>query len=202
MGVMTEAEAWPRIARPYRSDAEREEWDKVFRVLRVEGEAEREAIKAKLDACVDHYAHARWWHRDDPREGPWRKSMLQCTGEMKELLRAVPYPYDLLDGLFGDLPDAPSGALAMLEQIEKVLLPNGPSPRPAHRPKANYSDLIELVARVAPIYRDRTNKNPAATAGPFMRMMRALLTIAGERPVDNAIRAAIRAYMGKVTGAE
>ena len=195
---MTEGGFPPLRARPYRDAADRAQWEKVFLVLRVEDETEREALRAKLESWVDHYANARGFHRDDGRAGRWRDKALHHTSALVKLLKSAPFPFDE-DPLFDYLdPDVPGKALAMLARIEAALLPNEPpSPRPPHRPKADYSDLEELVARVAPIYRDRTNKNPAATPGPFTRLMRALVIIAGERPVDHAIRTAIRAYVGE-----
>jgi hypothetical protein len=205
MGVMTED--WPPFppltARPYRSDAERAEWDKVFHELRVEGEADREAFKVKLENWVDHYARSRGIGDgyDFEAATSWHKSMLRCAREMIELLQAVPFPFAENSDLFDDfVPDEPSPALVMLLKIEKELAYEPSPPRPAHRPKANYSDLEELVRCVAPIYRARTGRDLTAgnvkggNAGPGVRLMRALLTIAGERPVDNAIQTAIRAY--------
>jgi hypothetical protein len=198
---MTEGEDWPLIARPIRSEAERAEWEKVFRELRVEGEADREAFKAKLENWVHDYALRRGIGYDYEAAGPWHASMLRCAREMIKLLQAVPFPFDENSDLFDAfVPDEPSKALVMLLKIEKELAYEPLPPRPAHRPKANYSDLTELVRRVAPIYRDRTGRDLTAgnvkggTAGPGVRLMRALLTIAGDRPVDNAIQAAIRAY--------
>jgi len=200
MGVMTEGEFLPLIARPYRDAADRARWNKVFRELRAEDEdeAEREALRAKLENWVGSYALARGIGQDYEAAERWLKSMRKHTREMLKLLRAVPFPFDENSDLFDAfVPDEPSPALVMLERIEKELTYEPSPPRPAHRPKADYSDLEELVRRVAPIYHDRTGKSPAATPGPFMRMMRALLIVADDRPVDHAIRTAIRAYMEK-----
>jgi hypothetical protein len=196
------------IARPIRSEAERAEWENVFRELRVEGEADREAIRAELGHWIDDYDSARWWHRDDERAGPWRTAVLQRTRELVELLKSVPFPFDVNSDVFEDGdPDVPSPALVMLSRIEKELS-GEPAPRAAHRPKVDYSDLTELVRRVAPIYRAHTGRDPAAgnlkgggAGGPFVRLMRALITIAGDQPVDHAIQKAVRAYnMNKSIG--
>lgn len=172
-------------------------YEPILKQLKITDPDKQLAVARQLQNAIRSYQHD-WSWATMPEAAKWVRDTRQRTRQLVRLLSNVPFPYDEMPELFG-IPGDPavSPTVEGLRKIEKVLTDYVPVPRLRGRRRTDHRNtnvLIREIERITGVPARAGRRQDGAASGPFVRLMRAVFTLAGQQPTAHAIHMAIDAY--------